>query len=153
MVSPALSPDDVQRLHEALGALQSTSGDAAIDARALVAAGATALELGRWDDVLALARAALVIDPQSARAWSLAGGALAQQGKLHEARAAFESAVSFDDRDLAAAISAAELQVKTGNASGGRALANYVLLREQGAPAIRARAQALLEHTPARAAR
>lgn len=145
-----LSPDEIRRLHEALAASRSAPGarpEQALDARALVAAATTAMQLGRHDDALALARAALVADPKSARAWSLAGTALEKKGLLDDARRALETASSLDDKDLATMMTAAEVQVRCGAVSSGRALATYVILHEKGAPELRARAQALLDAT------
>lgn len=155
-----LSLDEIRRLHAALAAT-GASGVAApsgteqgeqhifdehpLDDRVLVAAAATAAELGRHDDALALARAALVANPTSARAWSLAGRALLGKGEDLEARRALETAVSLDDKDLATALLAAGTQVRTGALSAARALASYVILHEQGAPDLRAAAQALLD--------
>lgn len=115
-----------------------------MDARALVTAAAAAAQLARWDDVLALARAAIAVDAGSARAWSLAGTALEQLGDLAQARSALERAVSLDDKDLATALAAARVQAKTGARSAARALASYVLLHENNAPALRSEAQALV---------
>lgn len=151
-----LSPDEIRRLHAALEAMGSggvadrSGGDHGIgerlfDDRALVAAATTAVQLGRFDDALALARAALVSDPESARAWSLAGRALLGKGEDAEARRALETSISLDDKDLATALLAAESQVKTGAPSAARALLTYVILHEQGAPELRAKAQTLLD--------
>lgn len=144
---PSLSPDEIRRLHEALEALlpDEQKGGVGLDARALVAAATTALQLSRFDDALALARAALVADPRSARAWSNAGAALEAKGQIADARRAYETAVSLDDRDLATALACARLQKSTGASSSARALLTYVLLKETGAPELRAQAQALLD--------
>ena len=115
-----------------------------MDARALVTAAAAAAHTARWDDVLVLARAAIAVDARSARAWSLAGLALEQLGDLAQARVSLERAVSLDDRDLPTALAAARVQAKTGARSAARALANYVLLHEDNAPALRTEAQALM---------
>jgi tetratricopeptide (TPR) repeat protein len=114
------------------------------DARSLVAAAATAAQTASWDDALALARAALAVDPLHPRAWGLVGTALEAQGKHGEARTALEKAVSLDDRDLATAVACARVQAKTGAVTAARALLTYVLLRESGAPALRAEAYTLL---------
>ena len=114
------------------------------DARSLVAAATTAAQTAQWDDALALARAAIAVDAASPRAWALVGAALEAQGKLTDARRALERAVSLDDRDLATAVACARVQAKTGAVTAARALLTYVLLRETGAPALRAEAYTLL---------
>jgi tetratricopeptide (TPR) repeat protein len=114
------------------------------DARSLVAAATTAAQTAQWDDVLALARAAIAVDAKSPRAWALVGAALEAQGNHAEARPALERAVSLDDKDLATAVACARVQAKTGAVTAARALLTYVLLRESGAPALRAEAYALL---------
>lgn len=116
-----------------------------MDARALVAAAASAAQVEHWDDVLALVRAALAVDPASPRAWSLAGLAHEARGELTAAREALERAVSLDDGDLSTSLACARVQARLGAVDPARALATYVLLREQNAPALRAEAQALVK--------
>lgn len=115
-----------------------------LDARALVAAAASAAQAGQWDDVLSLVHAALAVDQGSPRAWALAGMAHEAKGDLSKARDALERAVSLDDRDLSTALACARVQARTGATDAARALAGYVLLQEQNAPALRAEAQALV---------
>ncbi|MBI1946411.1 MAG: tetratricopeptide repeat protein [Deltaproteobacteria bacterium] len=114
-----------------------------MDARALVAAAASAAQALQWDDAVALAKAALAIDAGSPRAWSLLGLAHEAKGDLAEARTALERAVSLDDLDLATSLACARVQAKLGAVGPARALASYVLLKEQNAPALRSEAQAL----------
>ncbi len=116
-----------------------------MDARALVAAAASAAIASHWDDALALAKAAIAIDEGSPRAWSLAGLAHEAKGALPEARAALERAVSLDDQDLVTSLACARVQARLGAKSPARALASYVLLREHHADALRAEAQALVK--------
>lgn len=115
-----------------------------MDARALVATAASAALVGQWDDVLSLVKAALAVDSGSPRAWSLAGLAHEAKGDLPRAREALERAVSLDDKDLATSLACARVQARLGRADAARALASYVLLHEQNAPALRAEAQALV---------
>jgi tetratricopeptide (TPR) repeat protein len=114
------------------------------NARSLVAAATTAAQMAKWDDVLALARAAIAVEADSPRAWALVGAALEAKGSLSEARPALERAVSLDDKDLATAVACARVQAMTGAVTAARALLTYVLLRESGAPALRAEADTLL---------
>ena len=117
----------------------------AMDARALVAAAASAAQASQWDDAAALAKAALAVDASSPRAWSLLGLAHEAKGALLEARAALERAVSLDDMDLATSLACARVQAKLGAVGPARALASYVLLKEHNAPALRSEAQALVK--------
>lgn len=116
-----------------------------MDARALVAAAASAAQGLQWGDAAALAKAAIAIDAGSPRAWSLLGLAHEATGELREARAALERAVSLDDRDLATSLACARVQAKLGAVGPARALASYVLLKEHNAPALRGEAQALIK--------
>ncbi|OGQ14890.1 MAG: hypothetical protein A2138_02810 [Deltaproteobacteria bacterium RBG_16_71_12] len=116
-----------------------------MDARALVAAAASAAQASQWDDAAALAKAALAVDASSPRAWSLLGLAHEAKGALLEARAALERAVSLDDMDLATSLACARVQAKLGAVGPARALASYVLLKEHNAPALRSEAQALVK--------
>lgn len=116
----------------------------ALDARSLIAAAASAAQSEQWDDVLSLVQAALAVDAGSPRAWALAGLAHEAKGNLPQARQALERAVSMDDRDLSTALACARVQAQTGATDAARALAGYVLLHEQNAPALRAEAQALV---------
>lgn len=113
-------------------------------ARALVSAASAAAQRASWDDALSLARAAIAIDEKSPRAWSLVGAALEAKQHLTESRQAYERAVSLDDKDLATALACARVQARTGAVTAARALVTYVLLRENGAPTLRAEAYALL---------
>ncbi len=115
------------------------------DARALVAAAASAAQALQWDDVGALAKAAIAVDAGSPRAWALAGLAHEAKGELEPARLALERAVSLDDKDLVTSLACARVQARLGAVGPARALASYVLLREHNAPALRAEAQALVK--------
>lgn len=115
------------------------------DARALVAAAASAAQSLQWDDAEALAQAAIAVDASSPRAWALAGLAHEAKGQLTQARAALERAVSLDDLDLATSLACARVQARLGAVGPARALASYVLLKEHNAPALRAEAQALVK--------
>lgn len=141
MANHALTDDESQRLTTVLRSLDLDPH--ALESAALSAASSTALALGRHDDALALARAAVVGDPRAARAWSLVGAALEATGDVAGARRAYETAVSRDERDLAVALKTAELQARTGSPSAARALVTYVLLRESDDD-IRDRARTLL---------
>jgi tetratricopeptide (TPR) repeat protein len=136
-----LQPGEIEHLHAALVKLH---GEKPQDARTLVAAAATAVRTHQWDDAIALARTALISDPRSARAWAIVGASLEGKGQWDAAIEAYESALSLDDKDLATALATAELHARVGSVSAARALTNFVILRETGAPLLRARARKLL---------
>jgi predicted Zn-dependent protease len=150
---PAPRPDDVARLHAALGRLPEAAAVEDGSAAAFVAAARTALTIGRADDAVVLGRAALALEPESARAWSVVGDALWTLGRAVDARAALEEAVANDDKDLSAAVACARAQAATGATTAARALLTFVLTRTHS-PELRANAVALLdalggEHPPA----
>jgi Flp pilus assembly protein TadD len=125
------------RLHALLETLMvsATAAEAAAvepgTARAFVAAARSALQLGRGDDALALARAALTLEPHNARAWAVVGDALWNLTDVHGARTAWETALSLDDKDLATAVSCARAQQRDGAPDAARALLNFVLLKSR----------------------
>lgn len=137
MVHSGVTRDEVERLHA-----QLPPGDHVIDAGALVASAATALGAARWDEALALARAALVADPKRARAWAVAGQALAKKELYAEARVACEEGLALDDRDLQLVLLTAQLQARTGAADQARALCSYLVLKSTSAE-LRAAAERL----------
>jgi predicted Zn-dependent protease len=137
-------PDDVARLHEALGRLPEAAAVEDGSAAAFVAAARTALSIARPDDAVVLGRAALALEPDNARAWSVVGDALWALGRPAEARVALEEAVANDDKDLTAAVACARAQAATGASTAARALLTFVLTRTHS-PELRANAVALLD--------
>jgi tetratricopeptide (TPR) repeat protein len=102
-------------------------GGADVDPQAFVAAARSALNLGRHEDAVALARAGIAVAPTSAPAWTVLGDALWSAGDAFAARTAWEEALSIDDRDLGTALSCARAQWRTGDVAGARALVTFVL--------------------------
>jgi tetratricopeptide (TPR) repeat protein len=143
MNGAAPTAEEISRLNDALGRLPEAGKLDRASASSFVAAARSALLLGRPDDALALGRAALVLDPCHARAWSVVGEALWTQGAVVDARAALEEAVAHDDRDLAAAVACARAQAATGSPTAARALLGFVLTKTHSAE-LRASAESLL---------
>jgi len=137
-VTQPLTPADAGALHARLRAEGKT-----IDALPLVAAAVTAARLERHEDALALARAAVVAEPQNARAWALIGQASEARGALEEARTAYEHACSLDGHDFGAALAAARLQQRTGQHGRARALCGFILARTSS-PDVRQQTSELL---------
>ena len=128
---PAPQPAEISRLHDLL---ESVGESAALEprcARAFVAAARTSLQLGVAADAVALGRAALVLEPDNARAWATVGDGLWKLGQVHDARIAYETAISLDDKDLGAAVSCAQAQLRDGAPVAARALLNFVLLKSR----------------------
>jgi len=144
MSSAPFSADTAARLHAAV------VGEGVVDAdpQAFIAAARSALDLGRAEAATALARAALGLAPSSASAWTVLGDAAWTAGDVAAARAAWEEALSLDDRDLGTALSCARAQLATADAAAARALITFVLTRAH-TDALKATAQALLEDATA----
>jgi hypothetical protein len=119
----AMTPETAARLHAAV--VDEGLQDA--DPHAFVAAARSALNLGRAADAMSLARAALGVAPTSAAAWTVLGDAAWAAHDVVAARAAWEEAVSLDDRDLGTALSCARAQHRTGDVAAARALVTFVL--------------------------
>lgn len=146
-------PDEVARLHVALATAVSSSSIEVPDrgdARSFVAAARSALELGRPDDAVALARAALVIAPSHAPAWVVVGDACWARNDVVGARDAWSEALSLDDKDHATAVACARAQLMTGNDNAARALLTFVVTRT-GSDTLRDAAKTLLASTEPRA--
>jgi cytochrome c-type biogenesis protein CcmH/NrfG len=117
------------RLHALLKGLPEGGAVDVASPRALAQAARSALTIGRADDAVDLGRAALALDPGSARAWSVVGDALWSLERVHDARVAYEEAVALDDKDLATAVACARAQLHDGARDAGVALLSFVLLR------------------------
>jgi predicted TPR repeat methyltransferase len=139
MSSASFTADDAVHLHAAVVA----GGVVDADPQAFVAAARSALELDRADAAIVLARAALGLAPSSASAWTVLGDASWSLGDVAAARAAWEEALSLDDRDLGTALSCARAQLQTDDVGAARALVTFVLTRAH-TDALRAMAVALL---------
>jgi Flp pilus assembly protein TadD len=140
----ASTPDEIARLHAAVARLPESSAVDEGSARSFAAAARTALGLGFGDDAIVLARAALALAPDDARAWSVLGEALWGEGRAAEARVALEEALGLDDKDLTVAVACARAQAATGAVTAARALLTFVLTRTHSAD-LRGSAVALLE--------
>ena len=140
MPAASFSADAAAALHAAV------VGEGLVDAdpQAFIAAARTALDLGRTEAATTLARAALGLAPSSASAWTVLGDAAWKAGDVAAARAAWEEALSLDDRDLGTALACARAQLATADVAAARALIIFVLTRAH-TDALRTTAQALLE--------
>lgn len=125
----APAPLEMQRLNALLSSLPESSSIEPGSARSLAQAARSALTIGRPDDAVDLARAALALEPKNARAWSVVGDALYAKGAVHDARVAYEEAVSLDDKDLATAVACARAQIGDGAPTAGKALLSFVLMK------------------------
>jgi Flp pilus assembly protein TadD len=141
---PPATPDEIARLHAAVARLPEAAAVDEGSARSFGAAARTALGLGFADDAIVLARAALALAPDDARAWSVLGEALWVEGRAAEARVALEEAVGLDDKDLTVAVACARAQAATGAVTAARALLTFVLTRTHSAE-LRGSAVTLLE--------
>ena len=117
---------------------------AAGDARAFVAAARTALDVSRAEDAVALGKAALAIAPTNAQAWVVIGDACWSVQDVVGARAAWQEALSLDDKDHATAVSCARAQLMTGSPASARALLTFVITRTSSS-IVRDAAAALLD--------
>lgn len=72
---------------------------------------------GRPDEAARLARQATTADPTHARAWGLAGAALASLGRADDARSAFESGARANPRDPSAYTNLGVMALGAGNAA------------------------------------
>jgi Flp pilus assembly protein TadD len=144
MSSAPFTADTAARIHVAVVGAGITDADP----QAFIAAARSALDLGRAADATALARAALGLAPTSASGWTVLGDAAWSVGDVVAARAAWEEALSLDDRDLGTALSCARAQLATGDVDAARALITFVLTRAH-TDALRATAQTLLDDAAA----
>ena len=138
------SAAEAARLQAAIkaDAADAVAGDA--EPGAFVAAARSALDVGRPADAVALAKAALALSPENAIAWTALGDALWLADDVVGARAAWEEALSLDDKDLGTALSCARAQLRLGEHVQARALLTFVLMKTRS-DELRAEATALLD--------
>jgi Flp pilus assembly protein TadD len=135
-------PEEIRRLNEAV-ARQAPAGLDERSGPAFVAAARSALVVGRADDAVVLGRAALALNPADPRAWAVVGEGLFADGRVADARVAFEEALALDDKDFVTAVACARAQAATGASSSAQALLTFVLTRTTSRD-LRAEAAALL---------
>jgi Flp pilus assembly protein TadD len=135
---------EAARLQAAIKADDDVGDASHSEPGSFVAAARSAIDVGRTADAKALAKGALALSPSNAPAWTALGDALWIEGDVAGARAAWEEALSLDDKDLGTAISCARAQLRMGAISSARALLTYVLTKTRS-EALRADASALLD--------
>jgi Flp pilus assembly protein TadD len=118
----------------------------------LVSCATASLRVNAFEDALAILRAALMIDPEHARAWSLMGNALEKLGELDTARSAYATALLYDDQDPTTALALARIHLASGRAGKARALIEWVVSRFPDSKHARQQAAVLLERVETEAA-
>ncbi len=144
MDNAPFSAAEAARLQAAIKADVSVGDARHAEPGAFVAAARSAIDVARPRDAVALAKAALALSPTNALAWTAMGDALWLDGDVAGARAAWEEALSLDDKDLGTAVSCARAQLRMGATTQARALLTFVLMKTRS-EALRADATALLE--------
>jgi Flp pilus assembly protein TadD len=142
---------DLDHLADLAGAerLVGISGE---EADVLVSCASASLRVNALADALAILRAALQIDREHARAWSLMGLALEKLGDLEQARAAYASAMLYDDRDPTTALALARIHLASGRHGKARALLEWVVARFPESKHARQQAAHLLQRVSTEAA-
>jgi|SRR5688572_25771037 len=142
---------DLDHLADLAGAerLLGIHGD---EAEILVSCASASLRVQSFPDALALLRAALSIDREHARAWSLMGNVLEKLGDLDGARSAYASALLYDDRDPTTALALAKIHLAAGRPGKARALIDWVVARFPDSKHARQQAAALLQRVQTEAA-
>jgi lipopolysaccharide biosynthesis regulator YciM len=118
---------------------------ASIDVAALIDLAQEAVqqrEFGHAEDIL---QGALVIDPDSAPAWSLLGRVEHELGANAPAVEAYANAVMLNDSDLNTALALAQLQEATGAKDKARALVTWLMLACENDPSLLQRAKVLFD--------
>lgn len=133
-------PKDREALHQALLA----SGGEQLDADGLVAAAQEAIRRAELESAVTLLDTALLAEPEHASAWSLLGAVREEQGQHDEAKRAYRTALSIDDRDPFATVQLATLHAKSGETDKARSLVAWLLLEEDVPEELRQRAAAVL---------
>lgn len=120
MIFDPSNPGKLVELHRA--ALDAMArGQLSIDADVLVSSAAASVARRAFEQALEVAIAAIVLEPDNARAWALAGIALQHRGRRTEAAYAYETALVLGDDDASTTLALAELHERAGEP--GRAFA------------------------------
>lgn len=139
-----LDASDLDHLADLAGAehLLEITGE---EAEVLVSCASASIGVNAMDDGLALLRAALTIDPEHGRAWSLYGILLEKLDRPEQATAAYATALLHEDDDPFTALALARLHLKAGRIGKARSLLDWVMRRFPDAKRARQKAAALLE--------
>lgn len=141
---------DLDHLADLAGAEQllETRGD---EAEVLVSCASASIRVNALEDGLAILRAALNLDPEHGRAWSLYGILLEKLGRPEQAKTAYATALLHDDEDPFTALALARLHLKAGRIGKARSLLDWVVTRFPDAKRARQKAAALLDRVEAAA--
>jgi Flp pilus assembly protein TadD len=142
---------DLDHLADLAGAerLLGVTGE---EADVLVSCATSSIRVHAHEDALSLLRAALMIDPEHARAWSLMGTALEKVGQLEAARSAYAKALLHDDQDPTTALALARIHLAAGRFGKARALIDWVVSRFPDSKHARQQAATLLQRVQTEAA-
>ncbi len=133
------NPEDLRTLHEAVLA----AGGEDVDVDVLVGLAATAVRNGDLEGARSILEAALVIDPEHAGAWALAGVVFERLGRTGDAETAFRTALDLDESDHPSALSLAELLAARGERDRALSLLNWLVLELEDRSPARPRASEL----------
>ena len=99
------------------------------------------IDAGDLDGAIVVFDGLLVLDPDDARIQAALGAVFHQQGKLSEARAAYDTALSLDANTVLARVNRGELRCKRGDLEG---MEDLKIAAQIPSP-VQARAQSLLQ--------
>jgi Flp pilus assembly protein TadD len=142
---------DLDHLSDLAGAERLT-GVTGEEADVLVSCATSSIRVNACGEALAILRAALAIDPEHARAWSLMGTALEKLGELDLARSAYATALLHDDEDPATALALARIHLASGRFGKARAMIDWVVSRFPDSKHTRQQAASLLVRVETEAA-
>ena len=121
------------------------AGAEEVDVDVLVSCAMSALRQSSYDNAQAILEAAMLVDPDHAQVWSLIGMVAERQGRDHDARTAYETALGLDEDDPVTAMALAGLYARCGLGAQAGGLCHWLLGEADDAPEIRARAAALIK--------
>jgi Flp pilus assembly protein TadD len=142
---------DLDHLADLAGAERLT-GVTGEEADVLVSCATSSLRVNAFEEALAILRAALKIDPEHARAWSLMGNALEKLGEHDRARSAYATALLYDDADPTSALALARIHLASGRYGKARAMIDWVVARFPDSKHARQQAATLLQRVETEAA-
>ena len=142
---------DLDHLEDLAGA-ERLIGVTGEEADVLVSCATSSLRVNAFEEALSILRAALAIDPQHARAWSLMGNTLEKLGERELARSAYATALLYDDQDPTTALALARIHLACGRHGKARALIDWVVARFPDSKHARQQAASLLQRVKTEAA-
>ena len=142
---------DLDHLADLAGAerLLGVTGE---EADVLVSCATASLRVNAFEEALSILRAALTINPEHARGWSLMGTAFEKLGELEPARSAYATALLYDDQDPTTALALARIHLASGRLGKARALIDWVVARFPDSKHARQRSASLLQRVETEAA-